>query len=958
MPNIKFIISLVLISVACGEYTMPHERDLIFTLDHQHHVEASRTGDEVYRLPETVVPLEYEIYLDLYFDERTEKPYSFDGRVIITVQAVEANLTQIVLHSNVDSVNSVSLTKNGVPHLLNVSSPITLEPQYHFLKINLAEVLETGVNYTLTIEYENIMNEGPMKRGIWRGWYKDANGTERIYATTHFQPYNARQAFPCWDEPGFKAVFKLHLSKPTAYWGRFHNTGIRTTEFLDNGRIMDSFHATPKMSSYLLSFLVSETFTVIAEDDSFDPPIRIIGRSNTVGMGDHALKLAVEMTKFYDEYFGIPFSSMHTHLSNDHISSPDWASAGTENWGLVSYRELYMIIDPREALMSVENYAATLISHELAHKWFGNLITCYWWSNTWINEGYASYFGYYGAHAKFPKYELVDHFNGRYVHTTLSYDSGTNAVALNHAVNTPQQVTGHFGTVSYSKGAAFLRQTISIISEPTFRKSCNYFLVANAFEPTDQYDLLLAFQQAIQEDNSLANYPSFNFEEYFHIWINIPGSPLLNVDVDHATGVITLSQERFFISANAPSSSQIYPIPITFTTQTEKDFNNVVPRTIMTSQTTEIQKIAGQEWVLFNIKQHGIYRVNYDDKTWDLLADALLTEPESIHYLNRAQIVDDVFALIRSGRMSYGKGFRILRFLRNEVNFYVWDAAISGYNWIRSRMKHIPSTQAEFDRYLLSYMETAIVYYGFDTLAAETPTQTQARQIIMHFACTLGHKECIKQSRSRFLAFKHNQLYWINTGIRRNVYTVGVREGDEDDFNFLQNYGATTNYASDLLEIFRALGATKNSALLKRYLDLTLTHYVRFHDKATAFSYALLGNQENAVAVLDWVKSNIDAMRVAYVEDAPPNPVHTCLSNLASYLNEEGLQDYEQWLQTTQSSTAQYNTAISAITSARNNMAWGTQNAEVILGAAKGSATRTMTSLTMLLLLVIFAINV
>ncbi|KAG6458917.1 hypothetical protein O3G_MSEX011122 [Manduca sexta] len=914
----------------------------------------SRNAQQVYRLPETVVPLEYDIHIDLYFSERTDRPFSYDGRETIIIQAIQANVTEIVLHANVDSINEVSvLTEAGTPFPINLRNPITLEPQYHFLRINLDAPLEVRSNYTLYIDYSSTMNEGPMKRGIWRGTYIDDDGKERFYATTHFQPYNARQAFPCWDEPLYKAVFTLHLSKPSNFRGSFSNTGQSFMRFAGENRIEDTFQPTPRMSSYLVTFLVSESFQVIAQDDSFSPPVRIIGRSNTVGLGDHALRLASRMTEYFDQYFGIPYSTLHPNLMNDHISSPDWASAGTENWGMVSYREMYMIIDSNETTMAVEHYAATLISHELAHKWFGNLVTCFWWSNTWINEGFASYFGYYPTAQMFPEYDHHEHFNNRYMTGSMSFDSGVSTVPMNHEVNTPAQVTGHFGTISYSKGAAFLRQTANIITDATFQKACRYFLLNNAFEPADQYDLYNAFEQAINEDNSLSQYSNFNFTDYYRIWVNDPGYPVLNVAVNHSTGEMTLVQERFFLSASARPTGHIYPIPITYSTRSNRIFQNVRPIHMMTGSRDTLWKDPREEWVIFNNMQHGHYRVNYDEKTWRLISDSLLNEPGTIHHLNRAQIVDDVFALMRSGRMTYELGFHIFRFLRNEVNFHVWDVAITGYTWLRNRLRHLPRNQAEFDSYIISYMENVINSVGYNSDPSESPTISMNRETVLHFACNLGHRRCIQESNAGWQRMKKGE--WITPYIRRSVYLTGMREGDSSDFQFLLRRYRESNFANDKLEMLRGLGGTRDPQLLQQYLALTLTSEVRSHDKANSFNYALLGNQENAYTVLQFVKSNINAIRVAYVEDAPPTPVNTALSNLASYLDEPGLAEYEEWLRTTQSNSLQYNTVISAINSARNNMEWGTNMAETILAAARGSAAGVAVSAMLLAIMAIFA---
>ncbi|XP_050667554.1 membrane alanyl aminopeptidase-like [Leptidea sinapis] len=949
--EIFFALFLIALSKADNPLTLADIEDS-FTLSDAF---VFREDQQIYRLPTNVIPLEYDISIDLFFDEISENPYSYNGIENIIIQAVENNVNQITLHANVDRINYITvITEDGVLVDLQPNAEYVLEPQYHFLRINLLESLIVDRNYTLMIEYSSTMNEGPMKRGIWRGWYKDANGTERIYATTHFQPYNARQAFPCWDEPLYKAVFKIHLSAPANYDAIFSNTALES-ESTNGGRVTKNFYETPKMSSYLVTFLVSESFQVIAENKSFTPPIRIIGRSNTAGLGDHALELSVKMTEFFDKYFEIPYSTLHPHLLNDHISSPDWASAGTENWGMVGYRELYMIIDPRETIMSIEHYAATLVSHELAHKWFGNLITCFWWSNTWINEGFASYFGYIATHEVFPQYELHEHFNSRYLQTSLSFDSGLSTVPMNYDVNTPAQVTGHFGTVSYSKGAAFLRMLADMITPETFRKACKYFLIDNAYEATYPEDLYDAFAKAIAEDGALNAYRNFNFTSFYDIWVNKAGNPILTVTINHATGEMNLKQERFLLSTTAAVDSQVYPIPITYSSKSNPSFTNLRPSYMMSTDAVVLSKEPGEEWVIFNNQQHGLYRVNYDEKSWNLIADALVSSPETIHHLNRAQVVDDVFALMRAERLSYEFGFKILRFLRNEVNYHVWNPAISGYTWLRNRFRHLPDVQANFDAHILSLMEHVIDVVGFEPKNNETPTVSLTRQEVLHFACLLGHEKCVQESRERFVALRNGT--WIDPRIRRNVYVVGIREGSEVEFNFLLDRFENSNFANDQLEMLRGLAATKDKQLLLRYLAITLTKSVRCHDKATSFNYALLGNKENAKTVLEFVKNNIDEIRKAYIEDAPPNPVHTALSNLAAYLEEEDLVEYETWLRSTQSNSAQFASAISAITSSRNNMAWGSSKADEILSAARDGATSVIVSTSLIITMAILVTN-
>ncbi|XP_052740778.1 membrane alanyl aminopeptidase-like [Bicyclus anynana] len=928
----------------------------------------SRNTDSQYRLPTNVVPLEYDIYIDLYFDERPDRPFSYDGRETIIIEAEEENVMTIVTHANVDSISVVQLTDNN-GNALNVN--FMTEPQYHFLKINLQQPLVVGTNYSLYIEYNKKMNEGPLKRGIWRGWYVDDEGIERTYAATHFQPYNARQAFPCWDEPLFKAYFKLHLSRPASYNGMFSNTGIERSENIGNNRIRDHFLTTPRMSSYLVTFLVSESFRVIASNNTFDPPIRIIGRSNA-GLGRHALQLCVGMTEYFDEYFQIPYSKLHANLANDHIASPDWASAGTENWGMVSYRELHLMVDPRETIMSVEHYTTTLISHELAHKCYARKLPPYRQRRTAKRfsvpvrccvETERGVNCLRTPNKVFPQYDLHEHFNSRYLQASLSFDSGLSTVPLNHEVNSPAQVTGHFGTISYSKGAAFLRMLADMITPATFRKACQYFLNDNMYEATDQYDLFRAFEKAVNEDGTLREYDNFNFEEFYRVWVNEPGYPLLTVNVDHGTGVISLSQERFFISPSAPPTEQIYPIPITYYMKSNETLK-LKPSYMMSNKTLTIQKNPGAEWIIFNVLQHGHYRVTYDNATWNLISDALFNSPNTIHHLNRAQIVDDVFALMRSERMSYYFGFNILKFLRQETNYHVWNAAISGYSFFLNRFRqiHIYDKYGDFRNYVVNSMDTVIAAVGYDPKLGETVTESLLRQEVLNFACDRGHRGCMLDSEEKFNKMISDSRHWVDSRIRRHVYKMGVRGGYQEQFNFLMNRFKSSNIANDQLEMLRGLASTISPVLLTRYLEMTLDKVVRYHDKVTAFNYALLASTMETphtltmIHVFDFVKNNIDAIRKAYTEDSPPNPVHTILSNMASYMYEQQLEEYEDWLWSTQNNTAQFNTALSAIKNARNNIAWAEKNIDIIVDAVGDGPPPAILSSILLIAMFIFAI--
>ncbi|CAH2218458.1 jg21835, partial [Pararge aegeria aegeria] len=428
-------------------------------------------------------------------------------------------------------------------------------------------------------------------------------------------------------------------------------------------------------------------------------------------------------------------------MKNDQIASPDWASGATENWGLVSYRELRLLYQEGETNALDKMSIGTITAHELAHKWFGNLITCRWWDNVWINEGFASYFEYFAMDGIDPSTELANQFNILALQGALSTDSSAATRALEHTVNSPAQVTGHFSGISYTKGASFLLMLKHLIGENTFKKALNYFLLDRSYEHAYPSHLFSAFAKAAQEDNAINSFLSI--AEIMRYWVEQPGYPVINVNVNMNTGLMTVTQERFFISASASKTEQVWPLPLTYTAGNNPDWENLTPSIVMINRTIEIAKGQGHEWVIFNVQQKGFYRVNYDTHNWEMIADALkkydYSSNTTIHRLNKAQIVDDVFALMRSERISFELGFKILDFLKEETDYYSWYPAITGFSWIRNRFLHLPETLKEFDEILFKFLEAAIADVGYDVKREEHLTRTLNRFYLLNFACSIGH---------------------------------------------------------------------------------------------------------------------------------------------------------------------------------------------------------------------------
>nr|QBI71858.1 aminopeptidase N4a [Plutella xylostella] len=881
-----------------------------------------------YRLKDNVKPLRQTVDLDVYLDEDR-----FDGETSIYILTADNDMKQIVLHQNVVSISSVSVFNvTGAPVPLQTPGAFETDPYYEILMINLANPIPVG-EYTLKIVYKGRINTNPLDRGFYKGYYfTDSSNTKmEYYATTQFQPYHARKAFPCFDEPQFKSYFTISITRPEDFSQSYSNMAIEKFETIvkEDGstRVRETFYRTPIVSAYLLAFHVSKFVETQVNVDN--KPFGVISRPGPVDQHAYAIRLGQLTTNWLSTKLKFDYYAMGegVAMKNDHIALPDFPSGAMENWGMVNYREAYLLYDEQNTNLQNQIFIATIISHEMAHKWFGNLVTCFWWSNLWLNESFASFFEYFSTHGADPSLELDDQFVVDHVHSALAADASSGATPMNWTgVVTNPSINAHFSTTSYAKGASVLRMMEHFVGSTTFYKALEYYLRENQYQLGDPKKMYAAFETAVAEDGSLSQYTNVKITDVFDSWIQNPGAPVVHVNVDHSTGVITVKQERYQLSGIRPNT--LWQIPLTYTRGDDVDFSNTKPSTVLVGESTTINKPAGHEWVIFNVAQSGYYRVNYDDHSWEMIAGGLRTSREAVHKLNRAQIVNDVLYFLRSGDVSIERAFDVLAFLKEETDYYVWAGAIGQLTWLRRRTEHIPALYNEFSAYLLEQMDAVINQLGYNENPSDSTSTILNRVQILNFACTLGHEGCVTDSLAKWKAFRETPTNLVHKNLRRHVYCVGVREGDRTDYDFLwQRYNSSQNTA-DMVVMLRALGCTKDEATLQHYLQQSLySSSIRIHDKTNVVSYALLGNQENVKGVLNFIYNNYESIRTQYGGSAR---LETVLSTLAAYLTDfSDIVAFQSWLYSNQLKLegTEFRTGVNVINSAISNLDWASKNA-------------------------------
>nr|QBI71857.1 aminopeptidase N3a [Plutella xylostella] len=863
-----------------------------------------QTSQNEYRLPTTTKPINYKILWS--FDFKDDDNLSFAGNVDIQLVATQENVNEIVIHCGKDlNIATVGLKKGNEVVTVQNYEKVEL---YEFLKIQPAESLvftpASDTVYTLSISFNGAMRNDMY--GIYKSWFKTGTETKWM-ASTQFQGTSARFAFPCYDEPSFKATFDITLRRPTEYRS-WSNTKLKSSDPTVNieNYVDDVFATTPVMSTYLIAIIVAEYKSLEDNNNPQQLKYEVIARPDAIdnGQGQYAYDVGQKLLAEMSDHTGLDFYEVDANLKMTQAAIPDFSAGAMENWGLLTYREAYLMYDEKQTNYNSKQLIAYILSHEIAHMWFGNLVTCDWWDVLWLNEGFARYYQYFLTNAVETEMGFETRFITEQVHTALLADAANNPHPLtNPGVGSPAQVSGMFSTLSYNKGASLIRMTEHLLGYNVHREGLRKYISDFKFKTALPINLFESLEAAAKEAGALAEYgPNFSLVEYYKSWTEQGSAPVLFVEVNHQTGDMTVTQQRFNINTGMSTSNSLWIVPVSFATASKPDFSNTKPTHILSATANVIPRGSqGDEWVIFNIQQTGYYRVNYDSYTWDLIIRALRGEDRiKIHPYNRAQIVNDVFSYARSGIMTYQRAMTILSFLEFETEYAPWVAAITGFNWLTNRLSG-PENAAVLDK-----LTAEITRWGSRAMATVGYTASNANEAFMTtylryqlapFMCRLGVEECLQSADRQFAALKviaPAQPVEVDVNNRNWVYCNALRRGDASDFEFLwQRFLDHPVYTEKIL-LLGTLGCTKDEESLKKFMSAIVTDnlVIRPQDYTTAWNSAVTGNEENTQIAFQFVQGNLNTVAAAFPRDGIATPLSYISSRLRTAAEIDAFQSW------------------------------------------------------------------
>ncbi|HEY2301140.1 MAG TPA: M1 family metallopeptidase, partial [Acidimicrobiales bacterium] len=591
-----------------------------------------------YRLPRTIIPERYELTLTPDLDDA-----SFAGEARIQVR-ISDPVTEVVLNAIELEIHEVELNDEAGNRL---EGTVALDEAEQRAVITLEGTAEPGI-WNLHLTFTGILND--KLHGFYRSTFKDDDGRERTIATTQFEATDARRAFPCWDEPDFKARFAVTLIVDEALTA-ISNGAPTSDQDLGNGKRQITFAETIPMSTYLVAFVVGP-FELTAQHDVAGTPLRIASTPGKQHLTRFATEAGAAALTFLANYFEIPYPSDKL----DHVAIPDFAFGAMENLGCVTYRETALLVDEHNASRVELQRVAEVIAHETAHMWFGDLVTMKWWNGIWLNEAFATFMELLAVDAFKPDWDVWVSFGAGRSAAMLT-DGLKNTRPVEYPVGRPEEAEGMFDVLTYQKGGAVLRMLEQYLGAEPFRRGIVRYLNEHRFSNTETTDLWDAIEAESGEPARAV----------MDSWIDQGGYPLVSVTADG--GRLTLSQQRFLYAGGAGEERWQVPVNLRYSV----DGRVEEARVLLADQSVDVELAGPPDWVLVNDGAWGFYRVGYEASLLRRLSAVLTTE---LGPLSRLSLVGDIWAAVLAGSSPLGEFTELVARFEDETDPDVWAAVL------------------------------------------------------------------------------------------------------------------------------------------------------------------------------------------------------------------------------------------------------------------------------------------
>jgi tricorn protease interacting factor F2/3 len=770
-----------------------------------------------------VLPLNYKLSLDTNLNT-----FKYRGDEVITVM-ISKPTNSITLNAKFIKVISAFVESGKSTYPAKVS----YDKKFDRITLKLPKAVSGKAFLNIEFWGENQYN----LVGFYRSKYTK-DGKEAWLLTTQFEAVYARNAFPCFDEPALKATFDLSLvvdSNLTA----LSNMPIKSEIKLKGGRKTVAFRTTPKMSTYLLYIGVGPFDQVGWKALGID--FRILttpGKSDQVEL---AKEFATKFMAYQQSYFRVkyPLPKM------DFIAIPDFQAGAMENWGAITAREIGLLGTKAHTSVPVKRYIALIVSHELAHQWFGDLVTMAWWNDLWLNESFATFIEEKSIEAIYPKWQMRV---GHIVNDTAGEAMGADQLKATHPihvdVNSPSEIDSIFDSISYQKGSAVLRMLEDFVTPEVFRDGLKTYFTKNAYSNTEEEDLWKAIASA-------GGSRSKELPSVAHFWIRTKGFPIVHADGPR-NGVVKLKQSRFTILPNKEPRKN-WPIPIHYITDKGEGF-------LLMKNAEATIKVPGAKFIKLNLGQKGFYRASYSSENLAVLGKAI--KAKKLSALDSWGVINDMISLAKSCKISVSDVLDFIEKYCMDCEYPVSSAIASYFSGLTLRFykkgavyKRAKRLEAEFGRKLLKKL-------GWQKKKDELHYVTSQRSWAITSLGTNGDRAVVAKARKMFNHFLSTGQS-LESDLKQPIYKIVAANGGAREFSMITKMAEKTESSEEQRALYGALGELKSRELNLKSLAFALSKSVRPQDKTLLISL-ISSNPIGKDLILSWTMKNWQRLKKIY----------------------------------------------------------------------------------------------
>ena len=765
---------------------------------------------------ETFVPEHYDLFLDLNRADKT-----FSGKVAITG---EAKTSKISLHQKDLTVEAVEVAGQA--------RPFTLDKDNEALYIKL----EAAGSVVVTITYTGKITDN--MTGIYPSYYT-VDGVKKEIISTQFESHFAREAFPSVDEPEAKATFDLALKFDQAE-GELALSNMPEID-VENRKATGvwKFETTPRMSSYLLAFAVGDMQGITAKTKNGTLVGVYATKAHPESNLEFALDIAVRCIEFYEEYYGVKYPIPQSL----HVALPDFSAGAMENWGLVTYREIYLLVDENSTALSRQT-VALVVAHELAHQWFGNLVTMKWWDDLWLNESFANMMEYVSVDAIEPSWKIFEDFQTSGVPYALKRDATDGVQSVHVEVKHPDEINTLFdGAIVYAKGSRLMHMLRRWLGDDAFRKGLGAYFEKHQYGNTIGRDLWDDLSQASGRDVAA----------FMDAWLEQPGYPVVTAKVENDSLILT--QKQFFIGEHE-DRGRLWPVPLNSNWQGLPD--------TLTTERLEIPNYAA-----LAAQNDGALRLNTENTAHYItdyqgeLLDALLNNLSSLDNISKLQIVQERRLLAESGKISYADLLPVISKLANETSYMVVSAVSQVLEGLNRFVDEGSQTEEDYKALLKVLSQSNFDRLGFEKQAGESDEDEMVRQLIVGNMIKADDETAKAQASQIFDKYRDN-LEKLPAAIRLQVLVNQIKHHESKELTklYLDLYVAS-NDGSFKNALSTALSYTKNKETLDELLATWKDKFTVKPQDLSAWYGRFLSRDFTQEAVWTWARENWDWIKAA-----------------------------------------------------------------------------------------------